>query len=57
MSCPRCVGLVVELIEQDEDGEYCECLRCLNCGMRQCAVKTGKLIEVRKGEYFNQRPY
>ena len=56
MNCPKCRGFVVEVLEQDEDGDYCECLKCLNCGMRQYAVKTGNQIEVRKGEYFSQRP-
>lgn len=56
MDCPRCTGLTVEVIERDDEGEYCDYLRCLNCGMRQYAVKAGKPIEVRKGEYFSQRP-
>ena len=49
MSCPRCAGLVVEMIEQDEEGEYCECVKCLNCGHREYMQPVGKSIEVMKG--------
>ena len=53
MTCPHCTtGFVVEVLEQDEEGDYVDCLKCLNCGMRQYAVKTGKPIEVRKGECY-----
>ena len=54
MTCPHCTtGFVVDVLEQDEDGDYCECLRCLNCGHREYMQPVGKQIEVRKGEYFN----
>ena len=49
MDCPRCSGLVVELLEQDEEGEYCECVKCINCGWRLIAQTTGKQIAVVKG--------
>ena len=55
MDCPRCIGLTAEVIEQDEEGEYCECLRCLNCGWRLYAQPVGKQIEVTKGVYYDER--
>ena len=56
MSCDKCGGFVVEVTEQGEDGEYLDCLKCLNCSKRTYCAIVGKQIEVRKGEYFSQRP-
>ena len=54
MICPRCTGLVVELIEQDEDGDYCECVKCCNCGYREYPLRVGKQqIEVMKGQVYS----
>ena len=56
MDCPRCNGFVSEVTERDDEGEYCDCLRCCNCGWRQYAERVGKHIEVVKGENYGQYP-
>ena len=53
MDCPRCHGYVVEATEQDEEGEYCECRKCLNCGFRTYMQPVGKLIQVTKGQVYS----
>ena len=53
MDCPRCHGLVTEVTERDDEGEYVDCLKCIQCGWREYAPVVGKQIEVVKGEYFN----